>query len=41
MLIPPLRLLLEGGPLIGIHKGRYYKKKDGLLHLGPGKAFWS
>ncbi|ELT92645.1 hypothetical protein CAPTEDRAFT_182467 [Capitella teleta] len=30
------RLLLDGGSLIGIHKGRYYKKKDGLLHLGPG-----
>ncbi|KAM9331210.1 haloacid dehalogenase-like hydrolase domain-containing protein 2 [Gastrophryne carolinensis] len=29
------RLLLEGAPLIAIHKARYYKKKDGLS-LGPG-----
>ncbi|XP_014230124.1 haloacid dehalogenase-like hydrolase domain-containing protein 2 [Trichogramma pretiosum] len=29
------RLLLEGAPLIAIHKGRYYKKSDGLA-LGPG-----
>ncbi|XP_048875006.1 haloacid dehalogenase-like hydrolase domain-containing protein 2 isoform X1 [Brienomyrus brachyistius] len=29
------RLLLEGAPLIAIHKARYYKKKDGLA-LGPG-----
>jgi len=29
------RLLLNGAPLVAIHKGRYYKKKDGLS-LGPG-----
>lgn len=29
------RLLLDGAPLIAIHKARYYKKKDGLA-LGPG-----
>ncbi|CAG0886844.1 unnamed protein product [Darwinula stevensoni] len=29
------RLLLHGGTLIGIHKARYYKRKDGLA-LGPG-----
>ncbi|XP_027055012.1 haloacid dehalogenase-like hydrolase domain-containing protein 2 [Pocillopora damicornis] len=29
------RLLLEGCPLIAIHKVRYYKKGDGLA-LGPG-----
>lgn len=29
------RLLLDGAPLIAIHKGRYYRKKDGL-YLGPG-----
>ncbi|XP_076875717.1 haloacid dehalogenase-like hydrolase domain-containing protein 2 [Brachyhypopomus gauderio] len=29
------RLLLEGAPLIAIHKARYYKRKDGLA-LGPG-----
>ncbi|EFO18667.1 HAD-superfamily subfamily IIA hydrolase [Loa loa] len=29
------RLLLEGAKLIAIHKGRYYKQKDGLS-LGPG-----
>ncbi|XP_078580128.1 haloacid dehalogenase-like hydrolase domain-containing protein 2 isoform X3 [Branchiostoma floridae x Branchiostoma japonicum] len=29
------RLLLEGAPLIAIHKARYYKKSDGLS-LGPG-----
>ncbi|XP_069483034.1 haloacid dehalogenase-like hydrolase domain-containing protein 2 isoform X1 [Ambystoma mexicanum] len=29
------RLLLDGAPLIAIHKARYYKKKDGL-YLGPG-----
>ncbi|GAB1301874.1 Haloacid dehalogenase-like hydrolase domain-containing protein 2 [Apodemus speciosus] len=28
-------LLLEGAPLIAIHKARYYKRKDGLA-LGPG-----
>lgn len=29
------RLLLDGAPLIAIHKGRYYKRSDGLA-LGPG-----
>ena len=29
------RLLLEGYPLIAIHKVRYYKRGDGLA-LGPG-----
>lgn len=29
------RLLLSGAPLVAIHKGRYYRKKDGLC-LGPG-----
>ncbi|PVD36300.1 hypothetical protein C0Q70_03278 [Pomacea canaliculata] len=29
------RLILSGAPLIAIHKGRYYKRKDGLA-LGPG-----
>ncbi|XP_067670597.1 haloacid dehalogenase-like hydrolase domain-containing protein 2 [Haliotis asinina] len=29
------RLLLNGCPLIAIHKGRYYRRKDGLA-LGPG-----
>ncbi|KAM3845195.1 haloacid dehalogenase-like hydrolase domain-containing protein 2 isoform 2-T2 [Vipera latastei] len=29
------RLVLDGAPLIAIHKARYYKKKDGLA-LGPG-----
>ena len=29
------RLLLEGCPLIAIHKVRYYKRGDGLA-LGPG-----
>lgn len=29
------RLLLNGAQLIAIHKGRYYKRKDGLA-LGPG-----
>ncbi|KAF4803790.1 Haloacid dehalogenase-like hydrolase domain-containing protein 2 [Turdus rufiventris] len=29
------RLILEGAPLIAIHKARYFKKKDGLC-LGPG-----
>lgn len=32
---PSLRLLLDGAPLIAIHKARYYKRKDGLA-LGPG-----
>lgn len=29
------RLLVDGAPLIAIHKARYYKRKDGLA-LGPG-----
>ncbi|XP_017759870.1 PREDICTED: haloacid dehalogenase-like hydrolase domain-containing protein 2 [Eufriesea mexicana] len=29
------RLLLDGASLIAIHKGRYYKRSDGLA-LGPG-----
>lgn len=29
------RLLLDGAKLIAIHKGRYYRQKDGLS-LGPG-----
>ncbi|XP_041043320.1 haloacid dehalogenase-like hydrolase domain-containing protein 2 isoform X2 [Carcharodon carcharias] len=29
------RLILDGAPLIAIHKARYYKKLDGLS-LGPG-----
>ncbi|XP_043937780.1 haloacid dehalogenase-like hydrolase domain-containing protein 2 isoform X2 [Protopterus annectens] len=29
------RLILDGAPLIAIHKARYYKRKDGLA-LGPG-----
>nr|XP_006003598.2 PREDICTED: haloacid dehalogenase-like hydrolase domain-containing protein 2 [Latimeria chalumnae] len=29
------RLILDGAPLIAIHKARYYQKKDGLS-LGPG-----
>lgn len=29
------RLVLEGAPLIAIHKARYYKRTDGLA-LGPG-----
>lgn len=29
------RLLLDGCPLIAIHKARYYKRGDGLA-LGPG-----
>ncbi|NXN70990.1 HDHD2 protein, partial [Himantopus himantopus] len=29
------RLVLDGAPLIAIHKARYFKKKDGLA-LGPG-----
>lgn len=28
-------LILDGAPLIAIHKARYYKRKDGLA-LGPG-----
>lgn len=30
-----LRLLLEGADLIAIHKGKYYRREDGLA-LGPG-----
>ncbi|XP_020563470.1 haloacid dehalogenase-like hydrolase domain-containing protein 2 isoform X1 [Oryzias latipes] len=30
-----LRMILDGAPLIAIHKARYYKRKDGLA-LGPG-----
>lgn len=30
-----IRLILDGAPLIAIHKARYYKRKDGLA-LGPG-----
>jgi len=29
------RLVLEGHPLIAIHKGRYYRRGDGIA-LGPG-----
>ncbi len=29
------RLVLDGAPLIAIHKGRYYQRLDGLA-LGPG-----
>ncbi|XP_058645984.1 haloacid dehalogenase-like hydrolase domain-containing protein 2 isoform X1 [Onychostoma macrolepis] len=29
------RLILDGAPLIAVHKARYYKRKDGLA-LGPG-----
>uniref|UniRef100_G3Q111 Haloacid dehalogenase-like hydrolase domain-containing protein 2 n=1 Tax=Gasterosteus aculeatus aculeatus TaxID=481459 RepID=G3Q111_GASAC len=29
------RLVLDGAPLIAIHKARYYKRRDGLA-LGPG-----
>ncbi|MFT7815307.1 Haloacid dehalogenase-like hydrolase domain-containing protein 2-like [Arapaima gigas] len=35
MLNKAFRLLLEGAPLIAIHKARYYKSKEGLA-LGPG-----
>ncbi|XP_026886937.2 haloacid dehalogenase-like hydrolase domain-containing protein 2 [Electrophorus electricus] len=35
MLNKAFRLILEGAPLIAIHKARYYKRKDGLA-LGPG-----
>ena len=31
------RLLMNGVPLIAIHKARYYKNKDGLC-LGPGMS---
>uniref|UniRef100_A0A2K6GDU7 Haloacid dehalogenase-like hydrolase domain-containing protein 2 n=1 Tax=Propithecus coquereli TaxID=379532 RepID=A0A2K6GDU7_PROCO len=33
--LPDFKLLLDGAPLIAIHKARYYKRKDGLA-LGPG-----
>lgn len=39
ILIIILRLLLNGAKLIGIHKAKFYKRKDGLA-LGPG-AFLS
>ncbi|CAN9504854.1 unnamed protein product [Ophioblennius macclurei] len=29
------RMILDGAPLIAVHKARYYKRKDGLA-LGPG-----
>ena len=29
---------MNGGPLIAIHKARFYKRKDGLA-LGPGKTY--
>lgn len=29
------RLILDGAPLIAVHKGRYYRRQDGLA-LGPG-----
>ncbi|KFQ45758.1 Haloacid dehalogenase-like hydrolase domain-containing protein 2 [Nestor notabilis] len=35
MLNRAFRLILDGAPLIAIHKARYFKKKDGLA-LGPG-----
>ncbi|KAF5897934.1 katanin p60 ATPase-containing subunit A-like 2 isoform X2, partial [Clarias magur] len=35
MLNKAFRLILDGAPLIAIHKARYYKRKDGLA-LGPG-----
>jgi len=28
-------MILDGAPLVAIHKARYYKRKDGLA-LGPG-----
>jgi len=31
-----MNVLLDGGKLIAIHKGRYYKAKDGTLKAGPG-----
>ncbi|KAG8131278.1 putative Chain A The Of Haloacid Dehalogenase-Like Hydrolase Domain Containing 2 protein [Naja naja] len=34
-LLEQKKLVLDGAPLIAIHKARYYKKKDGLA-LGPG-----
>lgn len=35
IIIRNFRLLLDGASLIAIHKGRYYKRPDGLA-LGPG-----
>ncbi|XP_070547109.1 haloacid dehalogenase-like hydrolase domain-containing protein 2 [Ptychodera flava] len=35
MMNKAFRLVLEGHPLIAIHKARYYKRSDGLA-LGPG-----
>ncbi|XP_025051301.1 haloacid dehalogenase-like hydrolase domain-containing protein 2 isoform X1 [Alligator sinensis] len=35
MMNQAFRLILDGAPLIAIHKARYYKRKDGLA-LGPG-----
>ncbi|KFQ16083.1 Haloacid dehalogenase-like hydrolase domain-containing protein 2 [Leptosomus discolor] len=35
MMNTAFRLVLDGAPLIAIHKARYFKKKDGLA-LGPG-----
>ncbi|XP_073199590.1 haloacid dehalogenase-like hydrolase domain-containing protein 2 isoform X1 [Lepidochelys kempii] len=35
MMNKAFRLILDGAPLIAIHKARYYKRKDGLA-LGPG-----
>jgi ribonucleotide monophosphatase NagD (HAD superfamily) len=31
------KILLDGAQLIAIHKGRYYKRSDGLA-LGPGRV---
>ncbi|KAK2516974.1 Hdhd2 [Columba guinea] len=35
MMNKAFQLILDGAPLIAIHKARYFKKKDGLA-LGPG-----
>ncbi|XP_077202845.1 haloacid dehalogenase-like hydrolase domain-containing protein 2 [Paroedura picta] len=35
MMNQAFRLILDGAPLIAVHKARYYKRKDGLA-LGPG-----
>ncbi|KAJ8408639.1 hypothetical protein AAFF_G00252740 [Aldrovandia affinis] len=35
MLNKAFQLILDGAPLIAVHKARYYKRKDGLA-LGPG-----
>ncbi|KAJ8286791.1 hypothetical protein GJAV_G00043320 [Gymnothorax javanicus] len=35
MMNKAFRLILDGAPLIAVHKARYYKRKDGLA-LGPG-----